>query len=53
MEPYIKNFPVESVAALAEQIDILPGQVVSKTLAQNGAVSLTLLAPCSVCKRGV
>lgn len=44
MKKYIKNFPVETVVAMADQIDILPGQVVSKTLAQNDAVSLTLFA---------
>ena len=32
----------ETVVRLADQIDILPGQVVSKTLAQNGSVSVTL-----------
>lgn len=44
MKRYIKNFPVETVVPMASQIDILPGQVVSKTLAQNDAVSLTLFA---------
>lgn len=44
MKQYIKNFPVEAVVSLAGQIEILPGQIVSKTLAQNSAVSLTLFA---------
>ena len=38
----IKNMNHETVVRLADQIDILPGQVVSKTLAQNGSVSVTL-----------
>lgn len=41
---YIKNFPREEVQNLKEQVQVLPGQVVSKTLAQNGAVSMTLFA---------
>lgn len=41
---FIKNFPHEEVVSLAGQIDILKGQVVSKTLAQNKAVSITLFA---------
>ncbi len=39
---YIKNIPHESILRLAEQVSIQPGQVVSKTLAQNKAVSLTI-----------
>ena len=41
---YIKNFPAEEVVSLAGQITIRPGEVVSKTLAQNEAVSVTLFA---------
>lgn len=41
---YIKNFPVEQVVKLAEQITVRPGEMVSKTLAQNDAVSVTLFA---------
>lgn len=41
---YIKNIPHEQVLPLAEQVSVLPGQVVSKTLAQNDAVSVTLFA---------
>lgn len=41
---FIKNIPHETVLTLTSQIDIMPGQVVSKTLAQNKAVSLTLFA---------
>lgn len=41
---YIKNIPHEKILKLSDQIDILPGQVVSKTLAQNRAVSVTLFA---------
>mgnify|MGYP002623260584 CR=1 FL=1 len=40
----IKNLNHQEVFTLAEQIQILPGQIVSKTLAQNKAVSLTLFA---------
>ena len=41
---YIKNFPFEEVVSLKGQVEIMPGQVVSKTLVQNDAVSLTLFA---------
>lgn len=41
---YIKNIPHERILRLAEQVSIQPGQVVSKTLAQNKAVSLTIFA---------
>lgn len=41
---YIKNIEFASVLPLAEQVSYQPGQVVSKTLAQNPAVSLTLFA---------
>lgn len=41
---YIKNIPHEEVISLAKQVDILQGQVVSKTLAQNKAVSITVFA---------
>ncbi len=39
---YIKNVPHESVMAIAEQIAVRPGEIASRTLAQNAAVSLTL-----------
>ena len=42
--PYIKNIEHEKVVNLAGQVDYMPGQVVSKTLAQNEAVSVTLFA---------
>ena len=41
---YIKNIEHEKVMKLADQVAIQPGQVVSKTLAQNDAVSVTLFA---------
>lgn len=44
MKGYIKNIPHESVLRLADTVAIQPGQVVSKTLAQNAAVSLTVFA---------
>jgi len=40
----MKNIPQKTILSLADQIDCLPGQVVSKTLAQNAYVSLTLFA---------
>lgn len=43
-EKFIKNVEHETVQQLAGQVQILPGQVVSKTLAQNTAVSITLFA---------
>lgn len=42
--PYIKNIEHEKVLPLAGEIAVQPGQVVSKTLAQNRAVSVTLFA---------
>ncbi len=41
---YIKNIEHEKVLNLRDQISVQPGMVVSKTLAQNDAVSLTLFA---------
>ena len=41
---FIKNIDHETVLILADQIHAEPGQIVSKTLAQNKAVSLTLFA---------
>ncbi len=41
---FIKNIPHEQVIDLAGQVSVQPGQIVSKTLAQNPAVSLTLFA---------
>ena len=42
--PYIKNIEHEKVVNLAGEVQVMPGQVVSKTLAQNDAVSVTLFA---------
>ena len=46
MEPlrYMKNIPGEQVLDLAGMVAAGPGQVVSRTLAQNPAVSVTLFA---------
>lgn len=44
MEKYIKNFPAEKAVVLKDQITCRHGEVVSKTLAQNDAVSVTLFA---------
>lgn len=41
---FIKNIPHEEVVSLAGQVEVLEGQVVSKTLAQNKAVSVTVFA---------
>lgn len=41
---YIKNLPPETVLSLADQVTVQPGQVVSKTIAQNSHVSLTIFA---------
>ena len=41
---FYKNIDHETVLNLADQIHAEPGQIVSKTLAQNKAVSLTLFA---------
>ncbi|MDL2317777.1 cupin domain-containing protein [Eubacteriales bacterium OttesenSCG-928-A19] len=41
---YIKNIPHGEVFSAAMQVEYLPGQIVSKTLAQNSHHSLTLFA---------
>ena len=40
----IKNMEKSTVLTLREQVSYQPGQVVSKTLAQNSALSVTLFA---------
>ena len=44
MKEYIKNIKHETVLNIADEISCQPGQVVSKTLAQNNHHSLTLFA---------
>ena len=44
IKTFIKNIEHEQVLPLAEQVQTMPGQVVSKTLAQNKAVSMTIFA---------
>jgi len=44
MTKHLKNIAHEAVLNMAQQVDVLPGQVVSRTLAQNKAVSITLFA---------
>ena len=44
MNPKMKNIPQAQVLDLKEQIVYQPGQVVSKTLAQNSALSITLFS---------
>lgn len=41
---YIKNMEHEKILKLTDEIVIQPGQIVSKTLAQNEAVGITLFA---------
>ena len=40
----MKNYDIAPVLTMKEQVAYQPGQVVSKTLAQNDAVSVTLFA---------
>lgn len=44
MEKIIKNLEPQTVFQIADQVEYLSGQIVSKTLAQNDAHSLTLFA---------
>lgn len=41
---YLKNIPHENIITLASLVEIRPGEVVSKTLAQNDAVSVTVFS---------
>ena len=41
---YLKNIEHEKVLKLAQEVAAAPGQVVSRTLAQNAHVSVTLFA---------
>lgn len=43
-EVMIKNLEHEKVILLSEEVAALPGQIVSKTLAQNTALSVTLFS---------
>ena len=40
----VKNIPVQEMFKIADQVQILPGQVVSKTVIQNNSVSITIFA---------
>lgn len=44
MSVYIKNIAHEKELSLADQVVVVPGQIVSRTLAQNQFVSITLFA---------
>ena len=44
MQPLIKNMERETPLRIAEEVAYQPGQIVSKTLAQNDHHSLTLFA---------
>ena len=41
---YLKNITQEQVLKLADEVTVTPGQIVSKTLVQNAAVSITLFS---------
>lgn len=41
---YIKNLEQEKVVKLAKELQVQKGQIISKTLVQNKAVSITLFA---------
>ncbi|MCI2049756.1 MAG: cupin domain-containing protein [Lachnospiraceae bacterium] len=41
---YLKNIEQDRVMKLADEVTVVPGQIVSRTLAQNDAVSITLFA---------
>lgn len=41
---YIKNIPASEITILTSLVQVQPGQIVSKTLTQNKAVSITLFA---------
>ena len=43
-DPYIKNFPQSETVRMEEMVDYAQGQVVSRTLAQNDKMSMTLFA---------
>lgn len=44
MEKFFKNIEYSAVLSLADEVKYLDGQVVSKTLIQNDALSVTLFA---------
>lgn len=44
MKSCLKHLNYETVVSFADQVAYIPGQVVSKTLAQNKAFTLTLFA---------
>jgi hypothetical protein len=44
MDTFIKNMEHEKISKFSDQVQVQPGQIVSRTLAQNKAVSITLFA---------
>lgn len=44
MQRFLKNLDYATALPLAEQVAYQPGQIASKTLVQNAAVSMTLFA---------
>lgn len=44
MDKLIKNLPHSSIMSFKDQVTYLEGQIVSKTIAQNECLSLTLFA---------
>ncbi len=43
-QKYLKNIAHEEILSLSELVDVQKGQVVSKTLVQNAAISVTVFA---------
>ena len=44
MKQILKNIPKSEILKLSDLIEVHPGQIISKTLAQNDRVSITLFA---------
>ena len=44
MKQILKNIPKGEILKLSDLIEVHPGQIISKTLAQNDRVSITLFA---------
>ena len=40
----VKNIPLQEMFRVADQVQVLPGQVVSKTIVQNSSVSIAIFA---------
>ncbi len=42
--PYLKNIPIEEKLKLKDLVEVKEGQVISRTLVQNDAISITIFA---------